>query len=61
MSNFDTQASFDDALLFWKKKMIENPALWKRGFSVELIRLVIRDFVDHYGSSIIEALKFEHP
>jgi hypothetical protein len=58
MSQFDTQVSFDDAMPFWQKKIVKNPELWKSGFSIELIRLAIRDFVDHYGAGILDGLKF---
>ena len=57
LTEFDTQGSFDEAFLFWQHKIIEDPALWKSGFSVERLRLAARDFVDHYGSDILKALK----
>jgi hypothetical protein len=57
MSAFDTQASFDEAFLFWQHKVVEDPALWRSGFWVEGVRLAVRDFVDHYGNDILKAIK----
>ncbi len=56
MSRFEEQASFDDAFLFWQHKVVEDPALWRSGFSAERLRLSMRDFVDHYGSDILKAV-----
>ena len=57
MSSFDSQESFDDAFLFWQRKIVENPELWRSGFTAERLRLSVRDFVDHYGASIEAAIK----
>ena len=58
MSRFDTQENFDDALLYWLTKIVEDPDLWKSGFSVELLRLSARQFADKYGPAVLNALKF---
>jgi hypothetical protein len=57
MSDFDSQESFDDAFLFWQRKVVEDPELWRSGFSLERVRLAARDFVDRYGKSIESAIK----
>ena len=57
MSTLDSQASFNDAFLFWQQKIVEDPTLWQHGFSSEKLRLSLRDFVDHYGGSIQDAVK----
>ena len=57
LSSFDSQASFDEAFLFWQRKVVQNPELWRSGFAVERVRLAIRDFVDHYGAAILGAVK----
>ena len=59
MSPYDSQDSFNQALLFWKEKIVEDPKLWRSGFSIESFRLAVRDFVDHYGDAILVALKIE--
>jgi hypothetical protein len=56
MSSYDSQDSFNEALQFWKKKIVEDPSLWRHGFSLERFRLSLRDFVDHYGGSILASL-----
>ncbi len=56
LSQFEAQASFDEALLFWQRKVVEDPALWRSGFSVTGLRLAMRDFADHYGSDILKAI-----
>jgi hypothetical protein len=55
LSLFESQDSFDEAFLFWQKKVVEDPTLWRSGFSMERLRLAIRDFVDHYGQEAINA------
>jgi hypothetical protein len=57
MSPYDSQDSFNEALMFWKTKIVEDPKLWRSGFSVESFRLAVRDFVDHYGNAILVAAK----
>jgi hypothetical protein len=55
MSSYGSQDSFNQALRFWKEKIVEDPALWRSGFSLEKFRLSVRDFVDHYGETILAA------
>jgi hypothetical protein len=57
MSSYDSQDSFNQALRFWKEKIVEDPTLWRTGFSIERFRLSVRDFVDHYGETILAAAK----
>lgn len=57
LSSFQSQDSFNSAFLFWQKKIVEDPQLWRRGFAIERIRLALRDFVDHYGEDILSAVK----
>jgi hypothetical protein len=54
LSSLESQDSLDVAFLFWQNKIVQDPTLWVSGFSVERIRLAIRDFVDHYGSDVIK-------
>lgn len=58
MSSIDSQASFDDAFGLWQQRIVENPELWRHGFSSERLRLAIRDFADHYGQDILAGLRF---
>ncbi len=55
MSRYGSQDSFDHAFQFWKQEIVENPSLWRTGFSIEAIRLAARDFADHYGDAILKA------
>jgi hypothetical protein len=57
MSGLRSQASFDEALMFWQRKVIEDPSMWQAGFSSERLRLAIRDFVDRYGTDIVQAIR----
>ena len=50
----ESQASLDEAFVIWQKRIVENPALWTSGFSVQKIRLALRDFVDHYGTDVVK-------
>jgi hypothetical protein len=57
MSADNTQARIDRAFSFWKDKIVEDPALWRSGFSVERVRAAIHDFADQYGSDFLAAIK----
>ena len=57
LSSFESQDSFDEAFLFWQRKIVQDPSLWRSGFSIEGIRLAIRDFLDHYGQDVMKATK----
>jgi hypothetical protein len=57
MSSYESQDSFNQALRFWKEKIVEDPNLWRTGFSIESFRLSLRDFVDHYGDAILSAAR----
>jgi hypothetical protein len=61
LSAFESQDSFNSAFLFWQKKIVEDPQLWRSGFMVERIRLALRDFVDRYGNDILSAVKIFGP
>ena len=61
LSGFESQDSFNSAFLFWQKKIVEDPQLWRSGFMVERIRLALRDFVDRYGNDILSAVKIFGP
>jgi hypothetical protein len=52
---YSSQDRFNQALRFWKEKIVEDPALWRSGFSLEKFRLSVRDFVDYYGETILAA------
>jgi hypothetical protein len=57
MSGLDSQDSFNKSFLFWQKKVVENPEMWRYGFSIEKLRLSLRDFADQYGQDILNAVK----
>ena len=54
LSSFESQDSVDSAFLFWQQKIVQDPMLRRLGFSVEGIRLAIRDFVDRYGQDVMK-------
>ena len=55
MSAYTTQADFEHAFRQWKDKIVQDPQLWRQGWSLENLRLVIRDFADRYGHDILFA------
>jgi hypothetical protein len=57
MSADNTQASIDHQFLFWKSKIVQDPSLWRNGFSIEGVRVAIHDFADRYGQGIANAIK----
>lgn len=56
MSGFETQDRFDRVFMLWKQKIVENPQLWRSGWSLDGVRLAVRDFADHYGSAILSVV-----
>jgi hypothetical protein len=57
LSNFESATSFREAFQSWRTKITENPSLWHNGFSIERIRIAMRDFLDRYGDAILKAMK----
>lgn len=57
MSAIESQQSFDEMFLIWQQRIVENPGLWRSGFSAERLRLALRDFVDRYGQTILDSVK----
>jgi hypothetical protein len=58
MSSLDSQESFDRAFIWWQQRVVSDPKLWRHGWSVEAIRLSVRDFFDRYGESALNAIRF---
>jgi hypothetical protein len=58
LSSYDTQDSFDAEFRLWEREIVENPALWRNGFSIQNMRLAVREFADRYGQSILDGMKF---
>lgn len=56
LSAYDSQDSFDHEFLYWQKEIVENPTLWRDGFSLANLRLTIRDFSDRYGGELVKIL-----
>jgi hypothetical protein len=61
MSTHEGQQSFDEAMMFWQQKIVEDPQLWRQGFSMERVRIAIREFADRYGQHILESVKLFKP
>jgi hypothetical protein len=57
MSADNTQADIDNKFRFWKDKIVEDPSLWRNGWSVEGIRVAIHNFADQYGQAMLDAVK----
>ena len=56
LSPFESQVSFDAQFEFWREKIVDNPSVWRSGFSVERVRLAAHDFADRYGSDIMKSI-----
>jgi hypothetical protein len=57
MSNSNSQEVIDHQFLFWKQKIIEDPTLWRHGFSIQRFRAAIRDFANQYGKDLLTSIK----
>ena len=57
MSDDNDQATIDHQFLFWKSKIVQNPSLWRNGFSLESFRLELQAFSNEYGNKMLETIK----
>jgi hypothetical protein len=57
MSAANSQELIDHDFLLLKNKIIKDPALWRGGWSVEGIRVSLKEFSDQYGQSVLDAIK----
>lgn len=57
MSDDHNQETIDHQFLFWKNHIVQNPSLWRSGFSLEGVRVAIHDFADEYGQDMLDAIK----
>ncbi|RDJ05819.1 hypothetical protein [Rhizobium grahamii] len=57
MSAANDQIAIDRLFLFWKQKIIDDPDAWRGGFSLERLRVSIKDFADKYGQDMLDAIK----
>jgi hypothetical protein len=57
MSADNSQDSIDHKFLFWKSKIVESPELWRAGWSIDGLRVAIKEFSDQYGSDMLNAIK----
>lgn len=56
-TSIDSQDSINQMFKFWQTKIIQDHNLWRSGFSLQRIRLAVRDFADDYGADILKAVK----
>jgi hypothetical protein len=55
LSNVTNSAQAKRIFSDWSQDIVENPALWERGWNVEKMRVTIRLWADKYGSDILKA------
>ncbi|MEJ1979328.1 MAG: hypothetical protein WDN49_27735 [Acetobacteraceae bacterium] len=58
LSLMETQDDFSESFRLWQNEIIEKPDLWRNGFTLEGLRVAVKNFSDKYGSRILESLKF---
>jgi hypothetical protein len=52
LSNFADE-DLDRAFGIWKDRITRNPAVWKDGFNLELVREAFRNLIQKYGEQIV--------
>jgi hypothetical protein len=58
LSRLDGQDNFLEIFQTWRRKIVDNPALWKGGFvDIESFRRTVRDTLDRYGEGILKLIK----
>jgi len=54
MSDVKTIAEAKDVLRIWREDIEQDPELWENGFSVEKIRVKLRQIVNRYGDGLLK-------
>lgn len=57
LSPYESESSFLEVFQTWRQQIVERPELWRHGFSIDMVRLSLRDLLDRYGTSILQAVK----
>jgi hypothetical protein len=57
MSSDNTQEMIDYRFRFWKNQIVQDPSLWRNGWSLENFRVALKAFVDKYGGDMLTAVK----
>jgi oligoribonuclease (3'-5' exoribonuclease) len=45
-----------EAFQRWRQKIERNPQLWKNGWSVDDVRVQVREFADYYGTQLLKMI-----
>ncbi len=53
LSTANSQADFMDRFRRWRSDIESKPELWRDGWSVESLRLVVRAWADRYGPAVL--------
>lgn len=53
MSNLESAESFQETFKAWRQKIVDDPKFWENGFSLEEVRLALRDALDAYGARLV--------
>jgi hypothetical protein len=56
LSTFNSQISLKETFERWQQKIERNPELWNNGWSVESVRIQIREFADYCGIHLFKLL-----
>jgi hypothetical protein len=57
MSADSSQADIDGKFLFWKTKIVDDPSVWRNGWSIERFRVALHNFAEQYGQSVLDSIK----
>jgi hypothetical protein len=57
MSADNNQTMIDHKFLFWKNEIVEDPSLWRSGWSLDDVRVLIKDLSDRYGEDMLSAIE----
>ena len=51
------KSDFDQAMLIWKKRIVNNPAIWNKGFDLSIIKKEFHQLEQKYGKGIVQVSK----
>ncbi len=53
MSDFTSEADISEAFRIWRDRISQDSENWSHGFSLDLIRVALRSFLNTYGQQIV--------
>lgn len=60
MSDFASDDDISEAFRIWRDRISQNPDAWSQGFSLAVVRLAMRSFLNTYGEQVVAIITGGH-